>query len=301
MANSPTTPFSARISSERARIDEAFPLSARAGLLHLLNEAVNGHYVAGWHSVAKEARRIARTAVRNYDTHTVSDTRAAQEDTEQFINEMSWDRVFDFCERLHSDLATGYSYEYDGETTVVTTKTQSEEYLARELQRLFDEEGFAYKFTTGVVQRRGKRHTVTQTDKATTILANLQLEAARKHFSKALRHFRDRHRPDYENAVKEAVCAVESAAKDLYPEAKAATLGDFVKWASSSERRILSKVLGQTFTGLYAFRNSAEGVSHGSTAGDVVTASTAEYVLALAASQVLLLSDLASETAEPPF
>ena len=79
--------------------------------------------------------------------------------------------------------------------------------------------------------------------------------------------------------MKEAVCAVKSAAKDLYPEAKAATLGDFVRWASANERRVLSKVLGQTFAGLYAFRNSAEGVSHGSTAGDVVTASTAEYVL----------------------
>ena len=294
-------PFSARISSERATITEAFPPSARAGLLHLLNEAVNSSYVAGWHSVAKEVRRIARTAVRNYDPHTVSEIKAAQEDTEQFINEMSWDRVFDFCERAFSHLATGYSYEYDGETVVVTTKAQSEEFFARETQRLFDEEGFAYEFMNGVVQRRGKRHTVAQIERAMKTLTDSKLESARKHFSKALRHFRDRHRPDYENAVKEAVCAVESAAKDLYPEAKVATLGEFIKWASSSEHRIFSKVLGQTFTGLYAFRNSAEGVSHGSTAGDVVTASTAEYVIALAASQVLLLADLVSETAEPPF
>ena len=101
--------------------------------------------------------------------------------------------------------------------------------------------------------------------------------------------------------MKEAVCAVESAAKDLYPEAKAATLGDFIKWATGNERKILSKVLGQTFTGLYAFRNSAEGVSHGFTSGDVVTAEVTEYVLAVAASQVLLMADLVKETEEPPF
>ena len=94
---------------------------------------------------------------------------------------------------------------------------------------------------------------------------------------------------------------MESAAKDLYPEAKAATLGDFIKWAAGNERKILSKVLGQTFTGLYAFRNSAEGVSHGFTSGDVVTAEVTEYVLAVAASQVLLMADLVKETEEPPF
>ncbi len=301
MTTSSAQPFSARSRSENARMDDDFPSLARAGLLHVVNEAVDRNFVAGWHSVAREARRIARAPIRNYDRTSVADNRAAQEDVETYLNEMPWDRVFDFCERLYGLLAAGYSYEYNGDTTTVTTKAEAQEFLAEEMQRLFEEEGFAYEFKSGAVERRGKRHTVNQSDKATKVLADLRLEAARKHFTKALRHFRDRNKPDYENAVKEAVCAVESAAKDLFPEAKAATLGDFVKWATASERKVLPRVISQTFTGLYAFRNSAEGVSHGSTSGDLVTADIAEYVLALAASQILLLVDLGEETEATPF
>ena len=99
--------------------------------------------------------------------------------------------------------------------------------------------------------------------------------------------------------MKEAVCAVEYAAKDLYPEAKAATLDDFIKWAT--DKKIIPRAIGKTFGGLYVFRNSAEGVSHGSSSGDVVTPEITDYILAMAASQVLLLTELAAETDDPPF
>jgi hypothetical protein len=174
-------------------------------------------------------------------------------------------------------------------------------YFAEELQRLFEEESLGYEFTDGVVQRRGKRHTTNQINKAEKALADCKLDAARKHFSKALHYFRDRKKPDPENAVKEAVCAVEAAAKGLFPAAKASSLGDFVKWATGSGRCLLPKTIGQTFSGLYAFRNGGEGVSHGATSGEVVTAELAEYVLGMAASQILLLADLTRGDEEPPF
>lgn len=132
-------------------------------------------------------------------------------------------------------------------------------------------------------------------------LADQRLDSARKHFSKSLRHFRDRKKPDLENAVKEAVCAVEAAAKELFPDANAATLGDFVKWATNNDRLLLPKTIGQTFSGLYGFRNSGEGVSHGATSGGIVTTELSEYVLGVAASQIILLADLARDVEEPPF
>lgn len=169
------------------------------------------------------------------------------------------------------------------------------------MQRLFEEEGLGYEFRDGLVQRRGKRHTINQINKAELALADLRLEAARKHFSKALRYFRDRDKPDPENAVKEAVCAVEAAAKELFPDAKAATLGDFIKWATGSERCLFPKTLGQTFSGLYAFRNGGEGISHGATSGGAVTTELSEYVLGMAASQIILLADMAGDEEDPPF
>ena len=265
-----------------------------------MNDAVDNYHLSGWPIVAKELRRIARVAPRNYNSAYVPDIKEARIDTEGYVKQLDWERLYDFCERLYSHLAQDTTYEENGEGVIIT-KAHSQSFFAEEMQRLFEEENLGYEFRDGLVQRRGRRHTINQINKAEKALADLRLQAARKHFSKALRYFRDREKPDPENAVKEAVCAVEAAAKELFPEANAATLGDFVKWATGSERCLLPKTIGQTFSGSYAFRNGGEGVSHGATSGGVVTAELSEYVLGVAASQIILLADLARGDEEPPF
>jgi hypothetical protein len=294
-----TGPFSARNRREKNWIEGDFPASARVGILHLLKDAIDKDHLSGWWVVAKELRRIARVAPCDYDLSLVKSINQARFDAEVYLNQLDWEQVYDFCERLYSHLAQGTEYKQNGELVIIT-KAQSQVFFAEEMQRLFEEESLAYEFRDGFVQRRGKRHTMDQINKAEKALAEQRLEAARKHFSKALHYFRNREKPDHENAVKEAVCAVEAAAKELFPDAKAATLGDFVKWASG-DRCLLPTTIGKTFSGLYAFRNSGEGVSHGATSGGVVTAELSEYVLATAASQIVLLADLASGDEEPPF
>jgi hypothetical protein len=294
-------PFSTRNRREKDWIEEDFPASARTGLLHLLNDAVDKNYLSGWLAVAKELRRIARAAPRQYSPHRTADIEAAQHDAGVYLDEVDWARVYDFCERLHSYLAQdNAAYDENGETVIIT-KAQSQLFFSEEIQRLFEEESLGYEFRDGFVQRRGKRHTINQINKAEGALADPKLAAARKHFSKALRHFRDRESPDHENAVKEAVCAVEAAAKDLFPDSRAKTLGEFVNWATGSERPLLPKTIGLTFHGLYAFRSSGEGVSHGAASGGAVTPELSEYVLGTAASQIVLLADLVRGDEDPPF
>jgi hypothetical protein len=221
-------------------------------------------------------------------------------DAEMHLNQLEWDRSYDFCERLHGHLTQDISRWY-GEDEVTFTKAQAQSFVAEELQRIFDEENLGYDFRDGAVQRRGKRHTISQIYKAESALADQRLDAARRHFSKALGYFHDRKRVDHENTVKEAVCAVEAAAKELFPDAKAKTLGEFVGWATSSERNLFPKTIGNTFVGLYGFRNSGEGVAHGAASGGAVTAELSEYVLGLSASQIIYLADLARSDEEPPF
>jgi hypothetical protein len=299
MTTGPSTPFSARNRREKNWIEGDFPTSARTGLLHLLHDAVDNRYLSGWPVVTKELRRIARVPPVGYDPSSLESIRQARIDAGAFLNQLDWEKAYDFCERLYSHLAQGTAY-WKNEEEITITKAQSQLFFAEEMQRLFEEESLGYEFRDGLVQRRGKRHTINQINKAEMALADLRLEAARKHFSKALRYFRDREKPDPENAVKEAVCAVEAAAKELFPDAKAATLGDFVKWAAGA-RCLLPTTIGKTFSGLYAFRNGGEGVSHGATSGGVVTAELSEYVLGMAASQIILLADLVSSDEEPPF
>jgi len=297
MTTVPLSPFSARSRPDKGWIKDDFPASARTGLLHLLDEAVNSNHLSGWHIVAKELRRIARAPLRDYKERHVAGIKAAQDDTEIYLIMIDWQQVYDFCERLYSHIARDISY--DGE--VITTKTEAQRLFAEEIQRLFEEESLGYEYRDGLVQRRAKRNTINQINKAERALADQRVIAARTHFSKALRYFHDRKKPDHENTVKEAVCAVEAAAKNLFPDARVATLEGFVKWANGGKRKLLPQPIGKTISDLYVFRNSGEGVSHGATAGAAVTAELSEYVLALAASQVTLLADLARRDVEIPF
>jgi len=300
MTTAPIPPFSARNRSEKTWIEEDFPASARTGLLHLVDDAVDRDYLSSWAVVAKELRRIFRAAPATYDLSSVKSIEQARFDAETYLNQLEWARVFDFCERLYSHLVQNPRIQLGG-SEVSITKAQSRLFISEEIQRLFDEESLGYEFSDGLVQRRGKRHTANQIGKAENALADQRLDSARKHFSKSLRLFRDRKNPDLENVVKEAVCAVEAAAKDLFPDAKAATLGDFINWATHHGRSLMPKTISQTFSGLYGFRNSGEGVAHGATTGGVVTVELSEYVLGMAASQIIFLVDLACDIEEPPF
>jgi hypothetical protein len=71
-----------------------------------------------------------------------------------------------------------------------------------------------------------------------------------------------------------------------------------VKSITGSALGQLPKPIAQTFTGLYGFRSGGEGVGHGGATGGPVTKELAEYALAVAASQIVLLVDLAV-AAEP--
>lgn len=299
MASGTLPPFSARNRRSTVPIDGDFPTSARTGLLHLLSEGIRKDYLEGWTAIALELQRIARVPPQTY---TRPDSTAARENAGAILETLPWDRMYDFCERLHSYLATqaGY-YDDDREYVIRTSKSDVQLFFSNELQRLFQEENLAFEFRDGLVQRRGRRHTVNHVSRAEAVLADARLETARTHFAKAQRYFRDRIRPDPENAVKEAVCAVEAAAKDLFPNAKATTLGDATKWLTGTEPGKLPKAIGQTFTGLYAFRSGGDGVGHGGSTGGAATTSIAEYVLAVAASQIILLVDLANTEEDIPF
>ena len=101
--------------------------------------------------------------------------------------------------------------------------------------------------------------------------------------------------------MKESVCATEATARVLFPD-EGSTLGDVVKSITGSEIGQLPKPIAKTFDGLYGFRNAGEGVGHGGTAGGAVTKELAEYALAVSASQIILLVDLAAASEpEIPF
>lgn len=295
MTTTPPLPFSARARGPHRQVDSDFPKTARSGLLHLLADLVEREYVANWVVLARELHRIGRLELVTYDLTSVSSLKQAKADAAAALQTLPWQKVYDFCERLHSQFPNQVGWEDSyGNYTERVARSESQAYIAAELHRLFLEEALAYEFTDGAVRRRGRKHTVELASKSQVVLGAAELLSARQHFEKGLQFFRHPTRPDFQNAVKEAVCAVEATGKVLFPMAKAATLGDLVKWFGSTTVVSVPKALCQTLTGIYAFRNGAEGVAHGGTTGGKVSAEVAEYVLAVCASQIIYLVDLAN-------
>lgn len=294
-------PFSARNRGVHRQIDSAFPPCARNGLMHILFGLVERKYL-GWAAIARELQRIGRLPPVEYDESSVPSLKQAKADAQTALDALSWDKTYDFCERLHNHLACDVGHYWNDEFQLQTPKTEVQAFIAEEVQRLFAEEGLAFEFSEGLVWRRGRKHTVDVTTRAQVVLGDPRLGGARKHYDKALHFFRSPSKPDYENAVKEAVCAVEAAGKTLFPQAKAATLGDLAKWFSSTEDVSVPKALVQTITGIYGYRSGGDGVGHGGAAGGAATTEVAEYVLAVCASQIIYLVDLSnSQEKDVPF
>jgi hypothetical protein len=276
------------------QIDNDCPETTRTGLVHVLYRLVELKYVEGWKVVVTELQRIARVSpdLDQYGAVTVGG----------LLTDLPWDKVFDFCERIYSYLPQEViSYDFHGQPEFITSKSAVQEYIANELQRLFIEENLAFEFSEGMVRRRGRRNTANQVARAELVLGDPRFSSARTHYNKALKYFRNVPQPDYENVVKEAVCAVEAVGRVLFPDG-GATLGDVVKSITGSEVGHLPRTIANTFHGLYGFSSGGEGVRHGGAAGGVVTKELAEYALALGASQIVLLADLAkSSEEEVPF
>jgi hypothetical protein len=284
-------PFSVRTRGAHAQIDNDCPETTRIGLLHLLYDLVDKKFVEGWSAINSELMRIGRVRPD------------FNQGPDELLSALPWEKVFDFCERLYSHLSIEVTMfdEQAERLEVITTRSVVQEYIANELQRLFLEEHLAFEFSNGLVRRRGRRHTAEQVSRAELVLGDRRLSAALGHFNKALRYFRNVSQPDPENAVKEAVCAVEATARALFPSG-GTTLGDIVKSISGSEPGQLPKSIASTFHGLYGFRNAGEGVGHGGATGGPATKELAEYALAVSASQIVLLVDLAAASEpEVPF
>jgi len=301
MSDAPIPPFSTRNRGAHRQIDGDFPATARSGLFHLLHDLVNRNCVDGWIPIDRELRRICRELPVIYD-ESYEDNKKARKSAEQLVQAAPWDKVLDFIERLHAHLAQD-AYHWDsGKLIADMPRSAVQQHISEEIARLFLEENLAFEFRpSGGVWRRGRRHTVDMVSRAEVVLGDPRLDEARKHYNKAVKYFRDPSNSDPENVVKEAVCAVEATAKSLFPSAKGKTLADVINSITGSEDGKLPSAIAKTFHGLYGFRSGGAGVGHGGASGGPATPSIAEYTLSLAASQIILLVDLANKDSEVPF
>jgi hypothetical protein len=122
-------------------------------------------------------------------------------------------------------------------------------------------------------------------------LAAPRYATVQEHWGKATQYLQS-GTPDFPNAAKEAVCAVEALAQ-IVTRQSSATLGECIKSLRTS-KRIASPLL-KGLEELWGFTSDSPGVRHGSSRAITLTAAEARYVVDQAAAALLLVLTLDSD------
>ena len=183
-----------------------------------------------------------------------------------------WDEFLDVCEVLHGLLRPEQRDDY-----------------ANRLNSLFVRNYFGYELRDGRIEQVGAKEQEIVIAEARGILRDDDLRGPDEQFQKAVGFYNRRPEPDLENAVKEAVSAVEGVAQIL--------LGDTSLTLSKALARLKKEqdvhpTLIIMLEKLYAYRGDAEGVAHALTGDKEVRREDAEFALAVSASAIVYLARL---------
>lgn len=277
-------------------IDDNFPATARDGLWHVLNRAVLLRRTTGWNSITEELLRLRRLR-ESFAEKTAADVAAAH------LHNLQWDRVYIFCERIYKIILTPeIEYDFNGNPDVCTGIEDVRRDFETDINQLFAEEGIVYRMTEGLLHRPGRLHSQRVTAKAQVVLRDQRLRVSRAHFAKAQKFFSACPDPDLPNSIKEAVSALEAAAKSLFPT-KSKDFEKCMKEIRDADGDAIPPTILNGLMSTYRFRGAGEGVAHGGSKGGKPTAALTEWVLTVVASSIIYLRDLAiaNEDDAPPF
>jgi hypothetical protein len=282
-------PFAQRFGAvnPKAPIDRDVPETARVGLIGILEGLIGSQYVAGWQPLAAEALHTSRK-LRDQLDENLSD----REVCVATIREMSWDRFYTFCERAYRRLQAISVYDPDTECSYETQSLEeAQAFYGNELNELLAEENLAYEFHEGFLQRRGRPQTQKALRRAGAILADARYRDVRIHYNKALGFFNRRPKPDEENCVKEAVCALEASVETLFGGKASKDFDGAIRSRQGNDEGQIPPTIADGLVKLRAFRGAARGVAHAALEGGPVGTADTELVLSLVAAYVTYLND----------
>ena len=127
---------------------------------------------------------------------------------------------------------------------------------------LFEREYVGYRFV------KDKITTITDKNEIESINEAIcsRYKAVNEHLEKSLEKLSDRNNPDYENSIKESICAVEAICEIITgSKGGQATLGNMLKKLEESGVKIHG-ALKEAFNKLYGYTSDSKGIRH---AGDI--------------------------------
>lgn len=293
-------PFDQRLGLTNSTIiTNDFPKSARIGLLYILDDLIEKNYIRSGSSIGTKYKPINQEIARL--------CRAIGEDNAKSIHPqfflMSWSRVFEFIERIYFKLLHGVDdYDINGNIVAeIASIAEVKEYFSREISTLLFEEHLGFEFSNGVFNRRGYSKTAQSINSVNTnVLSDPILSKTRIHYLKALQFYGNAKTPDFENAIKEAICAVEASLITLCSPDISKSFENVRKLIGNEKEKAPAPII-ESLIKLYGYRNSGEGVAHATSKGLKVTEKEAELVIALSADYITYLYSLLKTEETVPF
>lgn len=157
---------------------------------------------------------------------------------EQFDLSHRWNRVFDFIEFFIQN------YPFEKEVNI----------LIENLNRVLKEEKSAYRIINKQIAEITSEEEIVEINKALSLPD--KFSPVNEHLTKALKHFSNRDKPDYENSIKESISALESLTKIILGEK--GTLGELTK------KLQIHPALKSAISQLYGWASDEKGIRHGS-------------------------------------
>ncbi len=275
-------------------IDSNFPESARIALWFVLRRTVELKRSEGWYRIVEELLRLHRVK-KSYEDDEAPDL------SYNILHQLEWTRVYIFCERVYEKLLTEeIDYDYNGNPETVRELEEVRRDFERDINQLLGEESIVYRMKNGEFYRPGRFHSQKISSKAYRILQDPILNDARRHFAKARMFFEKAPEPDFPNAIKEAVSAMEAATKHLFPT-KQKDFEKIIKSIQDANGEAIPPTIINGLLSPYRFRGAGHGIAHGGATGGSVTAAIAEWTLTVVAASIIYLRDIAqSHDVEPP-
>ncbi len=298
------TPFSQRLGIQQSKpIDNDFPNSGRVALVYLLQDLANRNYVRynaenPWHGnwkkwsiIITELQRTGRQLADNESFQDPLDLAA------WLLGQMRWDQVYTFCERVYDRILISQSYlDEDIDRWFEGDPIEDiKQFYTEELNSILAEENLAFQFDGGLFERRGRAQTQKSFQRVGAVLSHPSLLDVRNHYNKARRFFNERPKPDVENCIKEALCALEACLEILTHKPASKDVVKVVKQVQGNGTNEIPPPIAGGLIKVHGYRVSGQGVAHAALAGTKVSEIEAELVMNLVASYITYLVDLLSQ------
>lgn len=172
---------------------------------------------------------------------------------EETINDDDYDSVLTVIEAIAQFWDQNYQY-------IIAQRLGTT--IFEQFNNVFEQEYIGYRFV------KDKITTITDENEIESINEAIcnEYKAVNEHLEKSLEKLSDRDKPDYENSIKESICAVEAIC-EIITDSKGgqATLGNMLKKLEESGVNIHG-ALKEAFNKLYGYTSDSKGIRH---AGDI--------------------------------